>query len=168
MSAEFCPQCGAPLDTGGDDSRSCESCGWYGDRVETSPTPPDTDEPNPVLAVLQGLALYRDVCRDELVAEQTYDAGNITEATMRRIHMATRECRHSLVELFMRVRRPLPIVLKNDGGQVPWPKEWTDRHYNACNEPCDMLAGACACGAWHFPAEDWVREALTRHNAVIQ
>jgi hypothetical protein len=28
------------------------------------------------------------------------------------------------------------------------------RLYNACTEPCDMLVGPCACGAWHH-WDDW-------------
>lgn len=31
---------------------------------------------------------------------------------------------------------------------VPLPKHWPKR-FNASNEPCDMLVGPCACGAWH-------------------
>lgn len=31
-----------------------------------------------------------------------------------------------------------------------WPREWMYRYYNGrTNEPCDMLVGPCACGAWH-------------------
>jgi hypothetical protein len=31
---------------------------------------------------------------------------------------------------------------------IPYPKGWPAYH-NGCNEPCDMLQGPCACGAWH-------------------
>lgn len=31
-----------------------------------------------------------------------------------------------------------------------WPK-----HYNGSNEPCDILDGPCACGAWHTRG-DWI------------
>ena len=32
-------------------------------------------------------------------------------------------------------------------GIVPMPEEIVV--YNACNEPCDMLVGPCACGGYH-------------------
>lgn len=51
-------------------------------------------------------------------------------------------------------------------GLLGWPQEWTERNYNGCNEPCDMLIGPCACGAWHH-AEDW-DDALRYYNAEIQ
>ena len=35
----------------------------------------------------------------------------------------------------------------------PWPPNWP-AFYNACNEPCDMREGPCACGGWHH-AGDW-------------
>jgi len=33
------------------------------------------------------------------------------------------------------------------------PKKYLGLFYNACNEPCDMLQGPCACGAWHHQTE---------------
>ena len=33
-----------------------------------------------------------------------------------------------------------------------WPKDWP-RTYNACNDPCDMLVGPCACGSTHGKGE---------------
>ena len=58
------------------------------------------------------------------------------------------------------------IIYRYDNGLLGWPDEWTERHYNACNEPCDMLIGPCACGAWHTP-ECWTAE-LNRYNAEIR
>lgn len=52
-------------------------------------------------------------------------------------------------------------------GLLGWPDSWTTRHHNACNEPCDMLIGPCACGAWHNAAEGWVRNALLFYGARI-
>ena len=170
--AEFCPQCGLPVETDGDESRLCETCGWFGDNSETAKVPPPSDVFNPVLAAVQALFLYRDVCRHELVAEQVFDAGNATEADLRKVKVEARNCLHSLVQLFMAIRHPHqapPTVLeKGDSGIVPWPEEWTDFHYNACKEPCDALVGPCACGAWHTEEEIWVRETLARHNTVIK
>ena len=37
---------------------------------------------------------------------------------------------------------------------IPMPSELIGKIYNS-NEPCDVLQGACACGAWH-DLDDWV------------
>lgn len=37
------------------------------------------------------------------------------------------------------------------------PKKYLGQFYNACTEPCDMLQGPCACGAWHHQ-EEWPDE----------
>lgn len=67
--ASFCPRCHYPLDDDPhDDSRLCLACRWFGDKSETDATPPPPDSLE--LAFLQLLALYRDVCRLELLAEQ--------------------------------------------------------------------------------------------------
>jgi hypothetical protein len=170
--AEFCPKCGTPLDDSGDECRYCDTCGWFGDNGETAKTPPPSNQFSPVQAVLQALALFRDVCRKELRAEQVFNTGNVSDAKLRAIKMEARSCLHSLVELFTAMRRPHappPVVLKTaSSNMVPWPAEWTDYHYNASHEPCDMLVGPCSCGAWHHATEEWVRETLARHNTVIQ
>ena len=57
LMTEFCPRCGMPVDTGGDERRICDTCGWFGDNAETAKRPPDTDDFNPVLAAVQALAL---------------------------------------------------------------------------------------------------------------
>jgi len=57
--------------------------------------------------------------------------------------------------------------LNRINGSVPWPSNWTDRHYNGGREPCDTLVGPCSCGAWHTENEDWVQAMLFEHNAEI-
>jgi hypothetical protein len=169
--AEFCPKCGTPLETAQDPARLCDLCGWFGDWTEVLSKPPAATEVQPVRSVMQALAFYRDVCRKELEAEIVCRAGRVTEADLRKVRVAARECRDALVQLFTALHRPHaapPAVLKYVNGLVPWPREWTDYRYNACNEPCDMLVGPCACGAWHQDSEDWVREVLARHNTVIR
>lgn len=42
--------------------------------------------------------------------------------------------------------------LPQSGKQVTMPANLSI--YNGCSERCDMLVGACACGAWH-EANDW-------------
>ena len=39
-------------------------------------------------------------------------------------------------------------------GLATMPSEYIGQFYNGCNEPCDMLSGPCACGAWHHQ-EEW-------------
>jgi len=168
MSSEFCPRCAAPLETSRDDDRLCEVCGWFGDRQEVLLVPPQTDVLNPVLAAAQTLELYRDICRNELIAEQVYDAGWVTEGDLRKVHIARRHATHSIIQLFVALRdRATKQQLKRINGNVPWPLNWTDRHYNASQEPCDMLIGPCSCGAWHQEHEDWVQAMLLKHNAEI-
>jgi hypothetical protein len=104
--AEFCPRCGSPVDTSGDDTRLCDACGWFGDNTETARTPPDTGEFNPVLAAAQTIMLFREVCRQELVAEQVYATGAATAADLRRVKTEARYALHSLVEMFTALRRP--------------------------------------------------------------
>jgi len=170
--AQFCPRCAAPLDTSGDTGRLCETCGWFGDASETLSAPPQSDEFNPVLAALQALDLYRDVCRGELIAEQMFDAGTATEADMLKIRTSRHKATNSIVELFTATRRlqqiRQPLVLQPDiNGFVGWPPEWTEHRYNARHEPCDMLVGPCCCGAWHLAAEEWVQDVLRKHHATI-
>ena len=33
---------------------------------------------------------------------------------------------------------------------IGMPEELQGKIFNACSDPCDMLIGPCACGAWHF------------------
>ena len=166
--SEFCPRCTAPLETSRDADRLCEVCGWWGDQQEALLVPPKSDVFNPVLAAAQTLELYRDVCRHELIAEQVYDAGDGTEAELQRVHLARRHAAYSIIELFVALRsRAAKQQLRRINGTVPWPLNWTDRHYNASQEPCDMLIGPCSCGAWHQEHEDWVQAMLFKHNAEI-
>jgi len=167
--AEFCPRCTAPLEISRDADRLCEGCGWFGDQQEALLAPPASDVPNPVLAAVQTLELYRDVCRKELVAEQIYDAGNATEAELQRVRLARRHAAHSIIEMFVTLQDRAAIArqrLLRINGVVPWPPNWTDRHYNG-GEQCDTLVGPCSCGAWHTESEDWVQAMLFKHNAEI-
>jgi hypothetical protein len=164
--SEFCPRCTAPLETSRDSDRLCEVCGLFCDESETLKIPP-RDVENPVLAAAQALELYRDVCQRELVAEQVYDAGNYTGAKLQRVHLARRHAAHSIISMFVALwNRVRKRQLRRINGVVPWPADWTDRHYDALHEPCDTLIGPCSCGAWHED-EDWVRAMLLRHNAEI-
>lgn len=166
--SEFCPRCTAPLEITRDPARLCEVCGWFGDQQEVLLTPPRGDVFNPVLAAAQTLELYRDVCRKELIAEQVYDAGSATDADLRRVRIARRHAVHAMIEMFVALRnRATKQQLNRMNGQVLWPKNWTDRHYNASHEPCDMLVGPCSCGAWHMESEDWVQAMLFKYNAEI-
>lgn len=41
---------------------------------------------------------------------------------------------------------------------TPYPG-WLPSRYNASTDPCDMLEGPCACGAWHKGMSDAELEA---------
>jgi hypothetical protein len=165
--AEFCPRCTAPLESSRDADRLCEVCAWWGDQQEVLLVPPQGDVFNPVLAAAQTLELYRDVCRKELLAEQIYDAGNVVEADLQRVHIARRHAAHSIIEMFVSLRnRAVRHQLRRINGAVLWPANWTDRHYNG-GQPCDTLIGPCSCGAWHMESEDWIQAMLFKHNAEI-
>ena len=43
------------------------------------------------------------------------------------------------------------------------PRHWPPR-YNVCTDPCDMLQGPCACGAFHFLDEKWVLNGLKAYG----
>jgi hypothetical protein len=60
------------------------------------------------------------------------------------------------------------LYVNQQSGLLPWPDDWLDYRYNACNEPCDMLIGPCACGAFHKAEEEWIQKKLRDHNAVIE
>jgi len=170
MSAEFCPRCTAPLDASSDPGRLCEVCGLFCDETETLRVPPKPDVINPVLAAAQCLELFRDVCRKELIAEQIYDAGDATERDIRNIRISRRQATDAIIALFTGLHRlthpSAKHILHRIQGVVPWPKEWTDRHFIE-TEPCDTLVGPCACGAWHDEFEPWVQAVLQTHNAEI-
>lgn len=169
---QFCPMCGDPVEVGcdkADTSRLCEACGWFGDVTETLREPPPIDGLVPRRAVAQVLRLYRDVCRRELVLEQAFDLGEIVESELQHSKMLVRGSVHEIIKMVVAL---MPRVLVKDpqSGFVPWPTDWEDRHYNGvhgCGEPCDMLIGVCACGAWHKETEEWVQEVLLQHNARI-
>ncbi len=36
--------------------------------------------------------------------------------------------------------------------------------HNACTDPCDMIDGPCACGAWHS-AKEWIEKL---HKQIVQ
>lgn len=48
-------------------------------------------------------------------------------------------------------------------GEVP--PHWPKRH-NACTDPCDVISGPCACGAWHNLDEPWVEELTSRYGVL--
>ena len=54
-----------------------------------------------------------------------------------------------------------------DNDLVDMPKKYYGRFHNACTDPCDMLQGPCACGAWHSQEEwpeDIQREVFGTHK----
>ncbi len=164
--SEFCPRCTAPLETSQDADRLCEVCGWWGDQQEVLLMPPVV--PNPVLKAAQMLELYREVCRNELQVQQRVARGEGTEADLRKVYVARRHAAHSILQVFASLANQTNVrVLRRINGAVPWPADWTDRHYNGGREACDMLIGPCSCGAWHLESEGWVQAMLVKHSARI-
>ena len=97
-TAEFCPECYYPLGPSEDDGRLCEACRWFGDQSEICAKPPAPDDLE--LAFLQLLALYRDVCRMELMAEQLAEGRKDYEVNLRAIRARVGHARHSILHLF--------------------------------------------------------------------
>lgn len=162
----YCPRCRYPIEV--NTECSCDLCGWFGDPREVLSTP--GKDFSLTHAVIKTLELYKRACQDELIIEQLYDAGNATESDINRARSFVRGMVHQLVEMFVKLKiRPNiveEVLKKYPNGFLPWPEDWTDYHYNS-NEPCDMLIGPCACGAWHGESEEWVQQKLVEHKAVI-
>ena len=118
-----------PVDTSGDECRYCDACGWFGDNTETARTP-DMAKVYPVWAVVQALALYRTMCRDELQAEQycergrTLDGNDSMLASLKRIQREVRNTACVLVGLYIAYgsldAKPL-MVLHRNNDCVPGP-----------------------------------------------
>ncbi len=101
------------MDTGGDECRYCDACGWFGDNTETAQTPPDTWQVRAAQALIQTLVLYHKICRDELQAEQCCAAArhraaenNSMQASLQRIQRETRNATQSLVNLYITWQTP--------------------------------------------------------------
>jgi len=166
-NSEFCPRCGSPLQVAADPGRLCDVCGWFGDWQEVLSMPPQQEDFNAVLAVLQGLELFRDICRKEQLIEVHYDAGRVSDHDLQHVRKGIQEARQALVTMYTALRRRLPRILLVENGAVPWPEDWFDRHFNASREPCNMLIGHCVCGACHTEKEGWVQSTLQHHDAII-
>lgn len=94
--ATFCPECYHPLDSNfDDDGRLCPACRWFGDKSEVCQNPPPPS--NLELAFAQLLAMYRDVCRMELLAEQLVESG---PEHLTAIRARVSNARHSILYLF--------------------------------------------------------------------
>lgn len=168
--AIFCPICTSPIIeifNDPDPLRLCNVCGWAGDKEEALKMPPLADQPNPILVVAQQLALYRTACHAEIFLRGAYISGNITLADLQQAELGVQNCAKAIITLVMN----LPLLPKQQlfitEGLLAWPEDWKDRHYNACNDPCDMLSGPCACGAWHSITDEWVQQKLKEHNVEI-
>ena len=97
-TTEFCPKCYYPLGLSEDDGRLCEACRWFGDQSEICDIPPASD--NFELAFIQLLALYRDICRIELLAEQLTEGRADYKTKLRAIRVRVDRARHSILYLF--------------------------------------------------------------------
>lgn len=162
-TSEYCPRCGCPLEIAVDPERLCSVCGWFGDWQETFPVPPPQETFNAVIAVLQSLEMYRNVCRAEQLAEAAFDIGKIPDRDLQNLRKCIQIARQNLVAWFTTLRARLPRVLLLVNGVVPWPDDWTERRSDAC----DLLVGLCSCGSLHTEKEGWVQSTLQHHDAII-
>lgn len=95
----FCPKCYHPLDDNSDDdARLCPACRWFGDKLEVCENPPAPT--NLELAFTQLLAMYRDVCRMELLAEQLTESDPKYGHALIAIKARVSNARHSILYLF--------------------------------------------------------------------
>jgi hypothetical protein len=147
-------------------------CGWYGDKSETSATRfPDVF--NPVKAASTILELYREICRKELILEQMYDAGNATSADLNKVDAERNTTVHSIMEVFCKLRARYETIeieqlLIQTDGSVEWPDIWSDVVHNVDDGGCcDMLIGQCVCGKTHTGDEQWVKDKIRLHRAIL-
>ena len=98
--ATFCPECYHPLDDdSNDDGRLCPACRWFGDKSEVCHNPPAPT--NLELAFAQLLAIYRDVCRMELLAEQLIESSSSKyDHALIAIKARVAHARHSILYFF--------------------------------------------------------------------
>lgn len=51
---------------------------------------------------------------------------------------------------------------------VGFPDDWPEYH-NACSDPCDVLQGPCACGAWHKLYEwDFIKKTRRPTGEIME
>lgn len=101
----FCPTCYHPLEevdtepnADDDGGRLCPACQWFGDKSEVCTQPP---EPSQIeLAFLQLVAMYRDICRLELLAEQLVEGHPKHQKQLDFIKKRIEHAKHSLFYLF--------------------------------------------------------------------
>lgn len=103
MSAEFCPKCYYPLLSSDDDSCLCEACQWWGDKSEALMMPPIPSDLETAFA--QMLALYREVCRMEVLAEDLAQGVPQFQEALIRIRSRATVARTNLMYLFRETRK---------------------------------------------------------------
>jgi hypothetical protein len=105
----FCPKCYHSLEEPNDDhsieddgGRLCPACQWFGDKSEVCIQPPKPSQLE--LAFLQLVAMYRDVCRLELLAEQLRESYPEYQQRLDFIKSRVEHAKHSLLYLFRGTR----------------------------------------------------------------
>ena len=103
MSADFCPKCYYPLPPSDDDGRLCEACQWWGDKSEALPQPPIPSDLETAFAQL--LALYREVCRMEYLAEDLADGLPQFQEALVRVRSRVMVAQANIVQLFRETQK---------------------------------------------------------------
>lgn len=122
MTAEFCPQCYHPFDVideaEDDGGRLCSVCRWFGDKTEICVIPPAPTTLE--LAFTQLLALYRDVCRMELLAEQLAGGQAKYNKSLNAVRARANHARHSIIHLFRMTKdRGTGLEDDNEDNETP-------------------------------------------------
>lgn len=103
--AEFCPKCYYPVSASDDDSRLCEACQWWGDKSEALTQPPIPSDLETAFAQL--LALYREVCRMEMMAEDLAGGLPQFQDALNKVRSRAAIARTNIMQLFRETRRTM-------------------------------------------------------------
>jgi hypothetical protein len=102
---EFCPHCHHPLDdpTPDDSSRLCQACSWFGDQAEVATKPYVSDDVD--LSCSQLLAMFREVCRMEMVAEQLTEEWPDEAKRLSVVKQRVKHAQYSILHFFREIRK---------------------------------------------------------------
>jgi len=74
------------------------------------------------------------------------------------------------VDAFIKIEKELveakeTIKHLREKAEFDMPVDMQGKHFNACNDSCDMIDGPCACGAWHS-AKEWIEKLSKKLNTA--
>ena len=107
----FCPRCNVDIDTASNECL-CIVCGWYGDKSETVKTIP-VGYVNSLLSLYLTMDAYQKLCRYELILEQLYDNGQVTEKDVKYATVSRIESLHLIMDMFYQIFKKLKELSGN-------------------------------------------------------